>query len=228
MKVAAIIPAAGKGKRLGAKTPKAFLKILGKPLLIHTLERLLKSYPFQEVLVAADPSKINELKSLLKRYRLAGVRVVAGGKTRPESVRNAVLALGGTSDWVLIHDAARPFVGTRLTHDILAASKKTGAAICALEATATVKKADRVSMLIRETLDRRTIYLAQTPQVFKKSLLTSRYKTLGDKALSATDEAALFDGTKVKVKIVPGNERNLKVTTPGDLDLFKFYFGKKG
>ena len=224
--VAAVIPAAGRGERLKAGKPKPFVSILGKPLLAHTLLALDRAYRFTEIIVAADSSRLDETVVLLRKYGLRKVRVVAGGATRAESVRNGVLSISSHCQWVLIHDAARPLAGKALIRSILKGAQDTGAAICALPATATVKKTDPRTKLILATENRDELFLAQTPQVFRRDLLEARYQTLGNKALHKTDEAALFDGSAVKVKIVPGEISNLKITTSEDIALFRYYLKK--
>ena len=223
MNVAAIVAAAGAGKRLKAGKPKPFIRVMGKPLLAHTLSHLERSFRFSEILVAVHPRRIREAEALARRYSLENVRFVAGGKTRAQSVRSAVLASSPESRWVLIHDAARPMVRGALVRGLLRAAGKTGAAICAIPATATVKKVDVRRGIALSTEDRRSLWLAQTPQVFKKALLLDRYEKLGEKASRCTDEAALFDGSSVKVRVVLGDPSNIKVTTPEDLEWFKVY-----
>ena len=224
MKVAAIIPAAGLGKRLKSKSPKAFALLGGKPLLARTLSRLLESYPFHEIVVAAHPKKIDEVRKLVRSHRQSSkIKVVGGGATRSDSVLKALLSVSPGSDWVLVHDAARPLVSRDLIRRLLGAAKKRGAVLCALPATATVKRVDPRTLSVLKTEDRRQLYLAQTPQVFKRKLLLERYRKLGKTASLATDEAALFDGSKTRVSIVLGDPFNLKITTPFDLKLAEGY-----
>jgi 2-C-methyl-D-erythritol 4-phosphate cytidylyltransferase len=205
--------------------PKPFVRLFGKPLLLHTLESLSSAYPFTEILVAVEPGREAAARRLLGRLRR--VRVVAGGRTRAESVRNAVSQASARCDWVLIHDAARPFVTGPLVRRVLQAARASGAALCALPVTATVKRAG-ADLSVRRTEDRRTLYLAQTPQVFRRRLLAGRFRSAGRSASKATDEAALFDGSRVRVRLVPGESRNIKITTPEDLELFGFYRRKRG
>ena len=222
MKVAAIVPAAGRGRRFRGKTPKLFVSLRGKPVLVHTLERLVRSFRFEEVLVMTASADIKKTEKLLKRFRLAGPwRVSVGGRTRAESVKRGFEQVSKKSDWVLIHDGARPCIGKALVLRTLTAAKATGAALCAMPATATVKKVDVRRGVVLGTEDRRSLYLAQTPQVFRKDLLSSRYRALGRKALEATDEAALFDGSRIAVRVIEGDARNIKVTTVEDGELLK-------
>jgi len=229
MSVYAVVPAAGKGKRLGTKIPKAYLPVFGKPLFIHTLRALKKAHSFREIVLVVDISRIAQARKELVRHRLSRVWLTSGGATRAESVRNGLLALPEGRHLVAVHDAARPLVSREVVRRTLAAAKKgpsTGSgrcagAICAVPISSTVKRLDIKKGTLRGTEDRRELVLAQTPQVFDRSLLLARYETLGAKALQATDEAALFDGTKHRVRVVEGDEQNLKVTTKNDLESLK-------
>ncbi len=217
MKITAVVPAAGKGTRFGSKIPKAFVRFAGKALLVHTLERLSAAHRFTETLVAVERERVAETEKLLAEAGIAA-RVVPGGRTRAESVRNAVFEAAG-ADWVLVHDAARPFASVPLVRRVIAKAKETGAALAAVPATATVKRVSRAGR-VTGTEDRESLWLAQTPQVFRKDLLVSRYRALGKRAGAATDEAALFDGSNVRVAVVPGESGNVKITTPEDAAQF--------
>jgi 2-C-methyl-D-erythritol 4-phosphate cytidylyltransferase len=223
MKVAAIIPAAGKGSRLKSPVLKPFVRVAGKPLLIHTLQNLSRSYGFSEVIIAAPSSSVGRFSALIRRFGFRNVRVVAGGRTRAESVKKALWQLSSGSQWVLVHDAARPFVSSPLIRRLISAVRRTGAAICAVPVTSTMKRINPSKKVIIKTQDRDGYWLAQTPQVFARPLLIKKYKALGERAWGKTDEAALFDGSSVSVKVVPGDSRNIKITTPDDLEWMRFY-----
>lgn len=225
-KVAAIIPAAGLGRRLNSKIAKPFVLVFGKPLFVHTLSALRKSYPFYEFVLALDREQIPHGERYLKRFRLGKIQVVAGGKTRAESVKIALWRVSSRCDWVLVHDAARPLVTRAVVRRTLNAARRTGAAIAALPAYATVKRVRKGNLTVRRTEDRKAFYLAQTPQVFRRSLLLKRYRALGRAAFAKTDDAALFDGSKVRVGVARGETKNIKVTTPDDLKLLRFYLTK--
>jgi 2-C-methyl-D-erythritol 4-phosphate cytidylyltransferase len=223
MLVAAVIPAAGLGKRLGAGTPKAFVRIQGIPLFIHTLKNLKKSYAFSQMIVAVHADETLEAQKILKKYGVTGTQLVTGGATRAESVKNAVAAIDTKTSWVLVHDAARPFVDRTMVTDVLVKAFKADGAVTAIPVSSTVKRAKSASHPIGKTEDRSQLFLAQTPQVFKISLLKARYAALGKRIQKATDEAALFDGTKAKIMLSQGNARNIKITTPDDVELMKTY-----
>lgn len=221
MDVAAIVPAAGRGRRMGRAREKAFLTVAGKPLLVHTLSRLLAAGRFTECVVAVPGERLARARRMLDRHGLERVRLVAGGRTRAESVLIALEATAPSSRWALVHDGARPLVSRDLVRRLLRAAGSAGGALCAMPSVATVKESDAGGRYVRRTVDRRRIWLAQTPQVFRRDRLLERYRRLGDAALSATDEAALFDGTNVRVKLVQGDPHNVKITTPADLRWFE-------
>jgi len=220
---AAIIPAAGQGKRLGSRVPKQYLKVLGVPLLVRTLRALLSAYPFKEVVVVVDLAQHQNARALVRRYRIPRTRVVTGQATRAGSVLNGLKALTTSARFVVVHDAARPLVSKEVVRRTLAAAKTGGAALCGIPVSSTVKNISSDGNHVLGTADRRQLYLAQTPQAFRKDLLLGRYKALGKKATLATDEAALFDGTSTRVRMVEGHARNIKVTTKEDLEMVKVY-----
>ena len=227
-RVAAIVCAAGKGKRLKSRIPKPLVPILGKPLLVHTIERLLASSTLERVIVAADPVAVERTAALLRRYFSdSAIEVVAGGATREASVFNALKVVGRDCRWVLIHDAARPVVDTPMIVRVLAAAKRHGAAICATAVSSTVKLSDPSGRFIRGTLDRRRLFLAQTPQVFSTERLLRRFRLMKKAAFVKTDDAALFEGTAERVAIVEGSGRNIKITTPEDLSLAEVLWQKR-
>jgi 2-C-methyl-D-erythritol 4-phosphate cytidylyltransferase len=226
MSVAAIIPSAGRGRRLGARCPKPFVLVRGLPLFVHTVLRIQRAFSFKEILVALHPSRKKAAGAWLRRCGLTAVRLVNGGKTRAESVRNAVRHVSEGCEWVLVHDAARPLVNRELVKRMIRGARQSGAAVCVVPVTATVKRVNPEKKTVLRTENRSVLFLAQTPQVFKRSLLADRYRRLGARAFRCTDEAALFDGTRVKVNAVIGDEKNIKVTTLEDLRLLDYYLAK--
>ncbi len=219
--VYAVIPAAGHGKRLGAKIPKAYVPVFGKPLFIHTLRALKKAYSFKEIVLVVHISRLAEARKLLVRHGLSRVWLTVGGATRAESVRNGLLVLPAGRHLVAVHDAARPLVSREVMRRTVEGARKGAGAICAVHVSSTVKRVDASGKSVQGTEDRERLVLAQTPQVFGRDLLLSRYEALGAKAMQATDEAALFDGTRHRVCVVEGDEKNIKVTTQNDLESLK-------
>ena len=215
-KVVAIVPAAGCGKRLGAGDKKPFVLLGGKPMVSYALETLDKCRAIDGIIVAAERSYVNRLKSIAKRFKIRKlIDVVAGGKTRFESVRNCVKIAGSSFDIVLIHDAARPLIDSDTIKRSVRAAAKFGAAVAAVPESDTVKLTDK-NFFIKATLDRGRICRAQTPQVFKYALIKRAYSAkLGS---NATDDASLLEKA-FRVKIVEGSYRNLKITTKEDLKI---------
>lgn len=220
--VSVIVPAAGSGSRLRSKTPKPYVMIQGKPLVVRTLEALHNKVKDRiETLVAVEPAAVNKMSRIIAKYRIRRCRVVEGGSTRAESVRKSFFGLSSETRIVLIHDAARPFLKREPIETAINVAGKTGAAILAKSADATVKEVKSSSLIIGRTIDRSRVYLAQTPQVFTAAALHKSYLHAGKKFKSYTDEAALLEAAGMKVKVVSGSAMNFKITNPEDLDLAK-------
>ena len=225
--VAAVIPAAGTGSRLGGRTPKPLVRLGSLPLFVRTLRSLRAAYPFRRLILAVHPSMRPEMERWVRRAHLAGVEFVRGGRTRAESVRNGLGCLNGREEFVLIHDVARPFIHKKEIRRLIERVRKDGAAILALKATATVKEVGPKDLRIRRTLDRDRIYLAQTPQAFRTELLRTAYRRLGKRFVRFTDEAGMIESIGKKVSVVEGSSLNMKITTPGDLAVAQALFKGK-
>jgi 2-C-methyl-D-erythritol 4-phosphate cytidylyltransferase/2-C-methyl-D-erythritol 2,4-cyclodiphosphate synthase len=217
MYVTAIIAAAGAGRRLGAGTPKQLLELGGRTILEHSVEAFASHPRVQEVIVAM-PAELARTPPAWLRGR-PRVRVVSGGERRQDSVANAFDAIDEQTDLVLVHDAARPFVTHALISRSIDAAAEHGAAIVAQPARDTVKRvtADAGSVRILETLPRESIFLAQTPQAFRRAVLREAV-TLGRTGVEATDEAALAEQAGHIVHIVEGTVENVKITTAAELE----------
>lgn len=215
IKVEAIIPAAGCGKRLKSKTLKPLIKIYGKPILVYTLSALAKSDLIQRIIIAVHPDGIDEFKRALRLYKInKEVLLVVGGETRKDSVNNCLSYINKDTDLILVHDAARPFLGQKLIIDTIKSARANRAALCAVPSKSTLKRVTD-SREISETLDRENIWEIQTPQVFEKDALISAYKKYGH--LEATDDASLVEKAGIRIKVVMGDYFNIKITTPEDL-----------
>ena len=211
----AILPAAGKGTRVGAA--KQFLELAGRPLLVHAARAAAACPDVAGLVIAAPSDEVDRVRDLLVAHGLGPKlhAVVPGGAERADSVR-AALAAAGDFPLVAVHDAARPFATPGLFSRVLAAARIHGAALAALPATDTVKRAE--GERVRGTLDRRELWLAQTPQCFRTDLLREAYARAGAAASAATDEASLVESLGSPVQLVPGEKENFKVTDPADLD----------
>ena len=217
MHVTAIIAAGGRGQRFGASQPKQLLDVDGEAILARSVRAFATHPSVNEVIVALPDDVMANPPAYLRADR---VRLVAGGARRQDSVTQGFLAASEQSDVIVIHDAARPFASADLIARTIAAAADSGAAVAALASRDTVKlvspAADgpaKAGHYVRETLDRETIYLAQTPQAFRRNVLSDALAFTDD----ATDEAALAERAGYHVRIVQGEATNIKITTPDDL-----------
>ena len=219
-KVVAVVPAGGTGKRMGAGTPKQFLMLDGVPMMLHALRVLERAPGVTEViLVVPREERERALNEVVERYGLKKVlKVVPGGATRQESVQHGLNEVDEDVEIVVVHDAVRPFItGDRIERSIEAA-RKHGGAIVAVPMKDTPKQAgpDR---LIQRTLDRTDLWLAQTPQTFRRALVVEAYRTAAIAHVHATDDAALVERLGHQVAIVEGSWENIKITAPEDMIL---------
>jgi 2-C-methyl-D-erythritol 4-phosphate cytidylyltransferase len=221
MKVAAIIAAAGLGKRMRQDTPKTYLQLAGKPILIHTLEIFEKVPEVNEVLVVVHPEDLEFCQEeVIDAYPLKKVlRLVPGGKERQDSVYHALKALkkkAADLDVILVHDGVRPLVDPALVRKVVAAAKRHGGAILGIPCQDTLKRVNSKGVVV-DTVDRTELWQVQTPQAFQAALLWRAYQEAMERGFYATDEAALVEALGETVVMVPGTCLNLKITTPDDL-----------
>lgn len=219
MYVTAIVAAGGRGLRLGSDRPKQFLDLGGRPMLELSVQALARSSRVQEIVVAVPREYLAETQAWTARLDKP-VAVVAGGPRRQDSVANAFRAASPAADLILVHDAARPFVTEEVIARAVDAAGAYGAAIAAVAAGDTLKQVGETaadgSRLVRSTLPRDEIVLAQTPQVFRRELFARAIAGAG--GLDATDEAMLAERAGIAVRVVPGDPANIKVTTAADLE----------
>ena len=210
MYVTAIIAAGGRGERLGAGQPKQFLSIAGQTILERSVRAFLTHAAVDDVVVAL-PAELAGAPPAYLTGTAKPLRVVAGGARRQDSVAAAFRAVPARTDVIVVHDAARPFASADLIARTIAAAAESGAALAAVAARDTVKQSD--GFVVRATLDRRTIFLAQTPQAFRRDVLRDALALSSD----ATDEASLAEQAGHTVRIVEGEATNIKITTREDL-----------
>jgi 2-C-methyl-D-erythritol 4-phosphate cytidylyltransferase len=242
MKVLVIIPAAGLGTRMapvpvGAKgkqkkTPpsKQFTELGGTPILIHTLRKFAAVDAVSEIWIAL---RENEIAGFRTRLELEAtdvlnkkVELVVGGEHRQQSVENALNAVAAAgSDIVVVHDAVRPFVTSEIIQQVIEATQKYGAAIAGLPAVDTVKQVERTAegALIKGTIPRAGIVMAQTPQGFRYSVIKKAFDEASADGFLGTDEASLVERSGHDVAVVMGSPRNIKITAPADMQLAEFY-----
>jgi 2-C-methyl-D-erythritol 4-phosphate cytidylyltransferase len=228
-RIAAIVPAAGLGTRMGADQPKQFLELDGVPLIIFTLRRLASSTAITDFLISTRAEDVMSLQDKVAKAQLGRpARVVHGGDTRQQSVANALAQVDPSTEIVLVHDAVRPFVTREQIERLIAEARGRGAAILGLPAIDTIKEVKRARLpedmaLISATIPRERIVMAQTPQAFSYQLLRDAFRKAQEDGVTASDEAALVERFGHDVFVVQGSERNIKITRPSDMELARFY-----
>lgn len=234
-----IIPAAGLGTRMSAapgpksKKPSAskqFAELGGTPILIHTLRKFAAIPQVSDICVALRANEMDGFRELLEKQGKdilqKRIQVVEGGEHRQHSVANAVASISAASgDIVLVHDAVRPFVTPEIIRDVIQAAETHGGAIAGMPAVDTVKQVERTSQgaLITATIPRERVVMAQTPQGFRYEVLKKAFDDAATDGFVGTDEASLLERSGHEVAVVMGSPRNIKITTPADLELAEFY-----
>lgn len=220
MKAAAVIPAAGLGKRFGAQ--KQFLELAGKPVLIHTLQAFEETPDVTGICIAAPEAEIPSVKEMIAKFHIKKVlAIVAGGKERQDSVRLGFEALP-PCDVVVVHDGVRPLVTREIIERTIRGAEKFGGCVAALPVKETTKRVGDDRTII-ETIDRDTLWSIQTPQTFRASIFRRAVeKSVQDRFLG-TDESMLVERLGEKVQVVEGSPYNIKVTVPEDLKIAEAY-----
>jgi len=231
MKVSVILPAAGLGTRMG-KTPqpekggvsrKQFMLLEGQPILVHTVRKFASSPLVSEIVIATRAEDMEWVRELLAELaQIKPVRLVEGGESRQQSVENALAVIDPETDLVAVHDAVRPFIDLATIDKVIQEAAVTGAAIVGIVPVDTVKLAHLNK--VRQTLTRERLILTQTPQVFRYSLLRQGFQKAREDGFTGTDESSLVERLEqVEVSVVPGSDRNIKITRPTDMDLARLF-----
>lgn len=225
-RAAAIVPAAGRGSRTGFKTPKTFIDLGGEPLLARTIAVLAACRRISLIQPVLPRTHLARFRAgMLARHRWpACAPAVAGGRERQDSVAAGLRALPEDVEYVVIHDGARPFVTAALIERVLAEARRHGAALAAIPVQDTVKRVS-ADLFLDGTVDRRALWLAQTPQAFSVGLLREAHAQARAAGSEATDDAALVEALGHPVRVVPGSLVNFKITTREDLLLARALVG---
>ena len=219
---AAVIVAAGSGRRLGASVPKAFVRLNGRPMLEYSLTAFQACPQVNCIVLVVPPGHRFKGLTYFDRFpKLAAI--VTGGRERPDSVRAGLAAVPPGNNICLIHDAARPLVSVGQISSVAVAAGRYGAAILAAPVTDTIKRVRRRS--ITGTIDRSGLWKAQTPQGFKLDIIGRTH--FGDKAFYTTDDSQLAERLNIRVRLVPGDDRNIKITSPVDMEMASCLLKKK-
>lgn len=214
----ALVPAAGRGLRMGGSVPKQFLALGGQPLIFHSLRVLQASSVITEIILAVPQNEMDYcLKEIVAKQHFTKVtKVVPGGHERQDSVRHALEAVRDDVDVVLVHDAVRPFLTGHMVEEVVKAARAKGAAIIALPMKDTVKQV-RADHVIERTVDRQSLWLAQTPQAFRRDWLLAAHRKAHAEGIHATDDAYLIEWAGHPVVVVEGSGENIKLTRPEDM-----------
>ena len=234
MKVAVILPAAGLGMRMSRQAPekagtsrKQFMLLEGSPILLHTIRKFGSCPSVTEIVVALRKEDFPWAEEMLAGERLAKpVRLVQGGDSRQQSVENAIEGLASDVDLVAVHDAVRPFIEPSVIERAIREASVSGAAIVGIVPVDTVKQVKRNK--IHGTIPRDRLVLAQTPQVFSYALLRRAFAKAREDGFAGTDESSLVERLdQVEVSVVPGSDRNIKITKPSDMDLARLFLAEE-
>lgn len=227
MKVAAIVAAAGKGERMKTKVHKPFVVLGKEPILAHTLKALEGSKAVSEIIVVVHQADLPKARLLVKRLRLKKIKdVVAGGKRRLDSVKSGLAAVSEDAELVIVHDGCRPFIDNKMISSALDAANTFGGSITGVPVNPTIKQIEKGDF-VAATLERDSLIEVQTPQAFRRDMLVRAYEKAMAEGADATDDAALVERLGIKIKVVNGSHRNIKITTPEDLKHAKMLMGVK-
>jgi 2-C-methyl-D-erythritol 4-phosphate cytidylyltransferase len=224
--VDAVVVGAGSGTRLGLSTPKAFVELCGKPMLYYSLETFHTHPSIGRIILVIPEPMVNAAKYIVNKYDALADRVqlTVGGNERWESVRNGVSITSG--EWVLIHDAARPFVTHEVIDSLLDKCRNFECAITATPETDTVRTIGEDGRC-GVTVDRSTLMRVGTPQMFRRELLISSFDRIESMPAPPTDEAALFESLGIPVGYSWGDPANFKITTTSDLEMAEALLERK-
>ncbi|KIL38402.1 2-C-methyl-D-erythritol 4-phosphate cytidylyltransferase [Gordoniibacillus kamchatkensis] len=217
-----VVVAAGRGTRMGTAESKQYLPLGGKPILVHTLETFERMAEASEIVLVVGAGEMERCLDYAVEYGLRKVRVVAGGAERQHSVRAGLKALGAEVEWVLVHDAVRPFAEPAHIIACWQEAVAHGAAVLAVQVKDTIKVVDEGG-IIRSTPDRRTLWAIQTPQAFRRPLLEKAHAAAERDGVLGTDDAMLVERLGQPVRVVQSDYTNIKITTPDDLAWAQWY-----
>lgn len=213
--VSVVLLAGGKGKRMGATMPKQYLPLLGQPIALYSFYTFSRMLQVKEIIVVCDPS-YNDIFQDAKGNCQPDLKFALPGKERQDSVYNGLQAVDSNSELVCVHDSARPLVLQEDVKKVLKDGLLNGAAVLGVPVKATIKEANTESFVVR-TLDRKTLWEMQTPQIIKPELLRKGFELVNREGLEVTDDVSIVEHLKHPVYITEGSYTNIKVTTPDDL-----------
>jgi len=224
--VCAIIAAAGCGSRMSSSISKQYIEIENKPILVHTLEKFCQSELIDSICIVVSKDWYHYvIEKIIDKFAITKIdKILIGGNTRQESVYIALQAVDNQYATVVIHDVVRPLITLDLLSKVIIMGKQTGAAVLAVPIQESVKKVS--GNLIKQTLNRETVWLVQTPQVYKRELILNAYRQAFINCIKATDDSELVEHLGYPIQVIEGSRTNIKITTPEDLDLARYLMRK--
>jgi len=227
MRINGLIVAAGEGKRIGKETPKPFLPIAGRPMILHTLDRFAASHSVAKVVLVTAKTEVSRCQQLVgSDPSLRGLECIVedGGPRRQDSVARGLARLDPDCEVVVIHDGARPFVSSRLIDKCVETAYAAGSVVVGVPVQDTIKvvSPDRQ---VQQTPARDTLWKIQTPQVFRVDVIREAYLRAAEEGVEATDDAMLVEKLGKVVRVLEGETSNIKVTVPQDLLLAELLVG---
>ncbi|XP_008452188.1 2-C-methyl-D-erythritol 4-phosphate cytidylyltransferase, chloroplastic isoform X2 [Cucumis melo] len=213
--VSVILLAGGKGKRMGASMPKQYLPLLGQPIALYSLYTFSRLIEVKEIIVVCDPSYQDIFEDTKEKIDIQ-LKFTLPGKERQDSVYSGLQAIDLNSELVCIHDSARPLILAGDIQQVLKDGRLNGAAVLGVPVKATIKEANN-DRFVQKTLDRKTLWEMQTPQVIEPELLRKGFELVNREGLEVTDDVSIVEHLRHPVFITEGSYTNIKVTTPDDL-----------
>lgn len=228
MRVVAIIPAGGSGKRIGGELAKQYLPLLGIPLLAHTLMAFQSSAAVDDIFLVVPEGDLHYVRQMIiEKHGLPKVsRILAGGRQRQDSVKNGLDAVGSDYDIVVIHDGVRPLVSEDFIHQAVLKALKEKAVTFGVPVRDTVKTVDNEGW-VGETLNREGLWLTQTPQAFEREIIKRAYQVAYEDHFYGTDDASLVERIGIKVRMISGSDDNIKITTRDDIGWGEFLLKRR-
>jgi 2-C-methyl-D-erythritol 4-phosphate cytidylyltransferase len=218
MKTSVIIVAAGQGERFGGEVPKPFYSLKGQPILAHVLKAFDEVDEVEEMIVVLRHDMIGEFwENWVQKFNFKKlIKTTTGGAKRADSVWNGLQQISKEHEVVLVHDAARPLIDAALIKNVIHSAHQWGGVIPGLKIKPTVKELDSDGFIVK-THNREHLWEAQTPQGFRVQLLNQAYVKAGERSADATDEAYLLEKAGMRVKVIDGDPKNIKITTQEDV-----------
>jgi 2-C-methyl-D-erythritol 4-phosphate cytidylyltransferase len=218
LKTAAIIAAAGSGRRFGGEVKKQFQLLCGKPILSYSIESFQKSRLVAEIILVVPEDSVSYChEEIVDKFGFKKVtKIISGGEERQNSVEIGFNSISDKTDIVVVHDGVRPFITVKTIEEVIKEAIKSGGAIAAIPVKDTVKKSSTENYIER-TIPRDSLWLAQTPQAFRYDVLKRAIERAKEDGFIGTDESSLVERVDIRVKLVKGSEFNIKITTEEDL-----------